>query len=48
MNRLITLLVSFCLGAIISKSIRTKDYFILTFAVIAFVANIAFVYLMGW
>lgn len=47
MHRLITLVVPFCLGAIIARSSRTKDYFILTFAVIAFIANIAFVYLMG-
>lgn len=47
MSRLITLVIPSCLGAIISRSSRTKDYYILTFAVIAFVANIAFVYLMG-
>lgn len=47
MHRLISLVIPFCLGAIITRSSRTKDNFILTFAVIAFIANIAFVYLMG-
>ena len=47
MNRLISLVIPFCLGAIMARSSRTKDYFVLTFAVIAYVANIAFVYLMG-
>jgi len=47
MIRLITIVIPFCLGSIITKSSRTKDYYILTFAVIAFAANIAFVYLMG-
>ena len=47
MSRLISLVIPFCLGAIIARSSETKDYYILTFAVIAFVANIAFVYLMG-
>ena len=47
MSRLISLVIPFCLGAIITRSSRTKDYYVLTFAVIAFVANIAFVYLMG-
>ena len=47
MSRLISLVITFCLGSIITRSSRTKDYYILTFAVIAFVANIAFVYLMG-
>ena len=45
MTRLTTL-ISFCLGAIITKSMRRQDYFILTFALIAFVANIAVVYLI--
>lgn len=47
MSRLMLLVIPFCLGSIIAKSSRTKDYDVLTFAVIAFVANIAFVYLMG-
>ena len=47
MSRLISLVIPFCLGAIITRSSRTKDYYVLTFAVIAFVANIAVVYLMG-
>lgn len=47
MSRLISLVIPFCLGAIITRSSKTKDYYVLIFAVIAFVANIAFVYLMG-
>ena len=47
MSRLITLVIPFCLWAIITRSNREKDYYVLTFAVIAFIANIAFVYLMG-
>ena len=47
MSRLISLVIPFCLGAIITRSSRTKDYYVLTFAVIAFVANIAVVCLMG-
>ena len=42
----LTTLISFCLGAIITRSMRRQDYFILTFALIAFVANIAVVYLI--
>lgn len=42
----LTTLISFCLGAIITRSMRRQDYFILTFALIAFVANIAVVCLI--
>ena len=42
----LTTLISFCLGTIITRSMRRQDYFILTFALIAFVANIAVVYLI--
>ena len=45
MTRL-TMLISFCLGAIITRAMRRQDYFILTFALIAFVANIAVVCLV--
>jgi len=40
MTRLTTL-ISFCLGAIIARAMRIQDYFILTFALIAFAVNIA-------
>ena len=46
MSRLILLVIPFCLGAILARSSETKDYYVLIFAVIALVANIAFVYLM--
>ena len=42
----LTTLISFCLGAIITRAMKRQDYFILTFALIAFVVNIAVVYLI--
>lgn len=42
----LTMLISFCLGAIITRAMKGQDYFILTFALIAFVVNIAIVYLI--
>lgn len=42
----LTALISFCLGAIITRAMRRQDYFILTFALIAFVVSIAVVYLI--
>lgn len=40
MSRIIPPVISFCMGAIITRSIRKHDYFILTLAVIVFIANI--------
>ena len=40
MSRIIPPVISFCMGAIITRSIREHDYFILTLAVIVFIANI--------
>ena len=42
----LTTLISFCLGAIITRAMRRQDYFILTFALIAFVVNLAVVCLI--
>lgn len=33
--RTLTMLISFCLGAIIARAMKIQDYFILTFALIA-------------
>ena len=45
MTRL-TALISFCLGAIITRAMKRQDYFILAFALIAFVVNLAVVCLI--